>query len=68
MCRDLVVHNGYFVTCVTKYFVTCVTKKTQDVSLSPVALVRGCAESSNSKITYKCFFAFKGHLHLLEDF
>ena len=41
MCRDLVVHNGYFVT--------CVTKKTQDVSLSPVALVRGCAESSDSK-------------------
>ena len=35
------VHNGYFVT--------CVTKKTQDMSLSPVALVRECAESSDSK-------------------
>ena len=35
-CRDLVVHNGYFLTW-------------RDVSLNPVALVRECAESKDSK-------------------
>lgn len=53
-CRDLVVHNGYFLT-------------GRDVSLNPVALVRECAESNDAN-NVRMFIAFKGHPHLLEDF
>lgn len=52
MCRDLVVQNGYFLT-------------RTDVSLSPVALVRKCTESNDSK---ECTNVFASRQpYLLED-